>query len=81
MASLTDLTDIVGKLRTDVSARMQADAGTIATLTTAGALKDATIADLQTQLAAFQNDATVIDAAVQTLTELDDSVTVPTPAA
>ena len=67
MASIADLSNIVAKIGADIDAFVAADQA-----------KDAQIADLQSQLDAFKNDATVIDAAVASLTAADAKVQLPT---
>jgi len=67
MASIADLSNIVAKIGADIDAFVAADQA-----------KDAKIADLQSQLDAFKNDATVIDAAVASLTAADAKVQLPT---
>lgn len=81
MSSLDNLTAVTARLKADVASRLASDALTISSLTTAGSLKDATIADLTAQLTAFQNDQATIDAAVADLTDTDVTLGVaPVPA-
>lgn len=63
MASIADLSNIVAKISADIDAFVAKDQA-----------KDAQIADLQAQLAAFQNDGQVIDAAVAELTSADAKI-------
>lgn len=57
MADFAALVAIAGKVSTDIDTKLSA--------------KDAVIADLTAQLAAFQNDQVTVDQVVQTLTAAD----------
>lgn len=64
--AIADLTAVVAKIAADVDAFVAADQA-----------KDAQIADLKNQLAAFQNDGAAIDAATAALTAADAKLVVP----
>lgn len=68
MTIVSDLTDAATKIAADVDAAKTAFA-------TALAAKDATISDLQAQLAALQGDAAAITAATATITDADAKLT------
>jgi hypothetical protein len=66
MATVTDLTTAVAKLSADLDTYIAADQA-----------KDAKIADLTAQLAAFANDAAAVDNAVQMIDAMDAKVAPP----
>lgn len=67
MSALDNLTAIVPKLQSDAAAKLAA--------------KDATIAALKDQLAAFQNDEATINGVVDILTQVDGTMQPDAPAA
>jgi hypothetical protein len=62
------------QLQSDAAAKLSAD---VDTFKAASAAKDATIADLQQQLAVFQNDSQAITAATQAIVDADTKLTTP----